>query len=190
VSRQPFSKIERNISMQQATSSVRPIDRKIRTSVLWPSAYSAGTSLQAHALNHHYYTVTSTWTRDCIVYDITGEEILYQKSQDINVARITLDLDRRIYHENFNVAKRDRLLKEHGDAIEQDRWLKREQWFVLRARRPGVSARALAKQYGLEELRDYIDRSRREIDGTRGWEFWRKPASGSKRTTQNRQVLP
>jgi predicted amidohydrolase len=135
--------------------------------VVWPSAYSAGTSLQAHALNHHFYIVSSTQTRDCLVYDITGEELLYEKSADLNVSRITLDLDRGIYHENFNISKRDKLLKEHGDAVKQAKWLDREQWFVLQATRPGVSARALAKQYGLEELRDYLTRSRREIDQRR-----------------------
>ncbi len=136
--------------------------------VIWPSAYSAGTTLQAHALNHHFAIVTSTWTRDCIVYDITGQETLYEKSEEgVNVTRVTLDLDRCIFHQNFNVEKRDKLLKEHADDVEQEQWLDREQWFVLRAKRPGVSARALAKQYGLEELRDYIDRSRREIDARR-----------------------
>jgi hypothetical protein len=39
-----------------------------------------------------------------------------------------------------------------------------------------VSARTLARQYGLEELRDYIDRSRREIDAMRGWAFSEKAA--------------
>lgn len=139
--------------------------------VVWPSAYSAGTSLQAHALNHHFYIVTSTWTCDCLVYDITGEEMLYQKSADLNVTRITLDLDRCIFHQNFNIEKRDRLLREHADEVEQEKWLEREQWFVLRAKRPGVSARALAKEYGLEELRDYLTRSRREIDARRGQAF-------------------
>ena len=139
--------------------------------VVWPSAYSAGTTLQAHALNHHFYIVTSTWARDCVVYDITGEEMLYQRSKDVNVTHVTLDLDRGIYHQNFNLAKRDRLLKEHAEEVTQDRWLEREQWFVLRARRPGVSARALARQYGLEELRDYINRSRVEIDRKRGRPF-------------------
>jgi hypothetical protein len=37
----------------------------------------------------------------------------------------------------------------------------------VRAKRPGVSARALAHAYGLEELRDYISRSRRQIDEMR-----------------------
>ncbi len=136
--------------------------------VVWPSAYSAGTSLQAHALNHHFYIVTSTWTRDCLVYDITGEELHYSKSPDLNVARITLDLDRGIYHQNFNLEKRDKLLREHPEDVRQEKWLDREQWFVLAAVRPGVSARALAKQYGLEELREYLSRSRREIDHKRG----------------------
>ena len=139
--------------------------------VIWPSAYSAGTSLQAHALNHHFTIVTSTWTRDCIVYDITGEEMLYEKSEDLNITRVTLDLDRCIFHQNFNIEKRDKLLKEHPDDVEQEQWLDREQWFVLRAKRPGVSARKLAHEYGLEELRDYIDRSRREIDAMRGSSF-------------------
>ncbi|MEZ4868273.1 MAG: carbon-nitrogen hydrolase family protein [Caldilineaceae bacterium] len=135
--------------------------------IIWPSAYSAGTSLQAHALNHHYYIVTSTYTKDCVVYDITGQEIHYAKSDEINMSRVTLDLDRGIYHENFNIAKRDRLLAEHGDDVELEQWLAREQWFVLRAKRPGISARHLAREYGLEELRDYLTRSRQAIDQLR-----------------------
>jgi predicted amidohydrolase len=135
--------------------------------VAWPSAYSAGTTLQAHALVNHFAIVTSTQTGDCLVYDIDGSELVYEKSNDINVTRVTLDLDRGIYHENFNMAKRDRLLAEHPDEVEQERHLLLEQWFVLKAKRPGVSARALAREYGLEELRDYIDRSRRQIDRLR-----------------------
>ncbi len=137
--------------------------------VIWPSAYSAGTTLQAHALVNHFYIVTATWRCDCVVYDITGEEIHYSKGKetDIHVARLTLDLDRGIYHQNFNTAKRDKLLREHGREVIQEKYLDREQWFVLRARRPGVSARGLGRRYGLEELRDYIDRSRREIDRRR-----------------------
>ena len=135
--------------------------------VVWPSAYSAGTSLMAHAINHHFHIVTSTLLGDCLVFDITGKVIHDQRSRGLNISRITLDLDRGIYHTNFNIEKRDRLLREHGDDVEQEQELDREQWFVLRAKRPGVSARALARQYGLEELRDYIDRSRRAIDRRR-----------------------
>ncbi len=139
--------------------------------VLWPSAYSAGISLQAHAINHHYYIVTSSATPDCIVYDITGERILYESAKTVNVSRITLDLDRGIYHQNFNLDKLDKLLKERDQDVVQEKWMGLEQWFVLKAKRPGVSARALAQQYGLEELPHYLERSRVAIDQLRGWAF-------------------
>lgn len=136
--------------------------------VVWPSAYSAGTSLQAHAINHHYYVVSSTHLGDCQVFDITGEKILDECGEGIHVSRITLDLDRGIYHDNFNGQRRDNLLKDRGSEVELEKTLDREQWFVLRAKKPGVSARKLADFYGLEELRDYISRSRREMDKHRG----------------------
>lgn len=136
--------------------------------VVWPSAYSAGRSLQAHAINHHFYIATATYTPDCLVYDINGDEMFYEAGGPVNVSRITIDLDRGIYHENFNVDKLKRLLAERGDDVAVEQWLKREQWFILKAKRPGVSARELAKQYGLEELRSYLSRSRRQIDEMRG----------------------
>ena len=49
--------------------------------VIWVSAYSAGTSLLAHALNHNYYIVSSTLAGDCIVYDINGRELLNEKAR-------------------------------------------------------------------------------------------------------------
>ena len=152
--------------------------------VLWPSAYSAGRSLQAHAINHHYYIVTSSWTPDCIVYDISGERLHYRRTEGINISSIILDLDRGIYHENFNLDKRDKLLNEHPEDVVQEQAFGLEQWFVLKAKRPGVSARELARQYGLEELRPYIDRSRFAIDKRRGWEFAGEVAFPDKSTSE------
>jgi predicted amidohydrolase len=142
--------------------------------VLWSSAYSAGSQLQAYALLHHYYIVTSTYTKDCQVYDITGEKILDETSGDITVARVTIDLDRGIYHENFNMEKLDKLLKAHGEEVEKEISMPREQWFVLRAKKPGISARILAKKFGMEELSDYQNRSRKAIDERRGFSFSKK----------------
>jgi hypothetical protein len=53
-----------------------------------------------------------------MVYDITGEQVLHRQAKDINISRVTLDLDRGIYHQNFNIAKRDKLLKEHPEDVE------------------------------------------------------------------------
>ncbi len=76
-----------------------------------------------------------------------------------------------IYHYNFNLDKRDRLLREHAADVRLAVDMPREEWFVLEAKRPGVSARRLAREYGLEELRAYKDRSRTGIDALRGFSF-------------------
>ncbi len=143
--------------------------------VVWPSAYSAGRSLQARAIDFNYAVISSTWVPDCRVYDIDGEELVHEsenQSNVLNVTRHTFDLDRCLFHQDYNLpAKLERLLKEHGEDVEREKWLPAEGWFVLKAKRTGVSARELAKRYGLEEKRPYINRSRGEIDIRRGWEF-------------------
>jgi len=140
--------------------------------VVWTSAYSGFTELQAFALLHHYYIVTSTLTGDSVVYDITGALLHDERGAGaVTVSRFTLDMDRTIYHYNFNLEKRARLLAEHPADVAVDVDMPREEWFVLRAARPGVSAGGLGREYGLEELRAYKDRSRTGIDALRGFSF-------------------
>jgi predicted amidohydrolase len=140
--------------------------------VVWASAYSGFTELQAFALLHHYPIVTSTLTGDVVAYDMTGALLLDETGKgDVTVSRFTLDMDRMIYHYNFNLDKRDRLLREHDADVRLAVDMPREEWFVLEAKRPGVSARRLAREYGLEELRAYKDRSRAGIDARRGFSF-------------------
>lgn len=142
--------------------------------VIWPSAYSAGRTLQARAIDYSYYVMSSTWVPDCLVFDIDGEQLLYNKanSGEFNVTPFTFDLDRCIFHQDLNrPGKVGRLLKEHGDDVAEEKWLPMEGCFILKAKRPGVSARALARQYGMEERRPYLNRSRSEVDKARGWQF-------------------
>jgi predicted amidohydrolase len=141
--------------------------------VTWSSAWGGARVMQSHAINFNYYIVTSTWLKNCTVFDINGDRLLYEESGDINISRITLDLDRRIYHENFNLEKRDKLLAEQRDVVQEVHMLP-EQWFILKTLSPGISAEKQAKEYGLEELRDYRDRSRRDIDAMRGFKFAEK----------------
>lgn len=135
--------------------------------VAWSSAVSGGLSLQSHAIQNHYIIVTANLAKDCSVYDISGELLLYEKSEEVNVSRIQVDLDRGIYHYNFNLDKLELLIKEHGSELKVDQWLPKEEWFILKAIQPGVSARQMARQYGLEELRSYLGRSRDSINQLR-----------------------
>jgi predicted amidohydrolase len=143
--------------------------------VIWPSAYSAGRSLQARAIDFNYAVMSATWTPDCRVYDIDGEELVHDhdnQSNGLNITRHTFDLDRCVFHQDINLpAKLERLLKDHGEDVVREKWLPAEGWFVLKAKRPGASARELARRYGMEERRPYLNRSRCEIDKRRGWQF-------------------
>ena len=140
--------------------------------VVWASAYSGYTELAAFALLHHYYIVTSTLTGDVLAYDVTGALLRDERGPgEVTVSRFTLDMDRTIYHYNFNLEKRAKLLAEHAADVALAADMPREEWFVLEAKRPGVSARQLGREYGLEELRAYQDRSRTGVDARRGFSW-------------------
>ena len=123
--------------------------------------------MAAHALNHHYYIVTATTTGDSLVYDINGERIKYESDPEMVAARHEIDLDREIYHCNFNMDGREKLLAEHGDEVEVEQDMDLESWFILRAKKDGVMVRKLAREYGLTELREYKYASQALIDNIR-----------------------
>lgn len=130
--------------------------------VFWPSDYSAGRSLQAHAINHHYYIVSATRERDSALIDLTGDEIAYHKSEGITVCRYTVDLDRSIFHENYNMEKMQKLV-DADCGISLERCFPREQWFILSGSEM-VSVKEAAKEEGMEQLREYLHRSALEIN--------------------------
>lgn len=149
--------------------------------VVWPSAYPGGLSLQAHAINHHYYIVAATHNHrpsmNCPVVDITGKlietaGIPQGKPEGPTVARFTLDLDRSIYSHDYGYLTAARkMVAEHPDEVEIETYMPHEAWFILRAKKPGVRTRVLAEQYGLRELGPSTSEARRDIDRRRGAEL-------------------
>jgi hypothetical protein len=55
--------------------------------------------------------------------------------------------------------------------VEEEKYMEREDWFVLRAKRPGVSSREIAANYGLVEKAELVRRARKLDDERRGWAF-------------------
>jgi hypothetical protein len=49
----------------------------------------------------------------------------------------------------------------------------REDYYILKATRPGVNLPELAKQYDLQDLRTYLRKQRRQADTLRGFQFKR-----------------
>jgi predicted amidohydrolase len=134
--------------------------------VVFSSMYSAGQALGAYAMLHHYYIVSSINRGECQAFDITGEKLLDQPKP---ISRVTLDMDRRIFHNNdsYNYRKqREKLLKENPGVV-VDKWLRREDWHVLKAVQPGIDLPALARKYDLQDLRTYLNKQRAQRDGLR-----------------------
>jgi len=138
--------------------------------VFWPSAYSGGAPLNAYAILYHYYVVPVGVGN---IIDVTGETL-----EDVQQPRdkqfvATLDLDRSFIHSDFHREKVNKLLAEHGDEIKAERGPPasgsdpRAPWWLLRATKPGVRIRALLKEYGIETLHKYQQRSREQINERR-----------------------
>ena len=143
--------------------------------VLFSSAYSAGSQLCAHALNHHYAIVTATQKPDFAVYDINGKEVTYSRCESFNrhdmilVSRARIDLDKVICHFNYNRERVFQMLKDYPGKIEIEHEWDREEWFVIRSSIPDVNVRDVCKEYGIETLRDYKRRARKIIEEKRGF---------------------
>ncbi len=136
--------------------------------IIWPSAYGAGRQLAAHAINHHYPIVTCTSSGHCMVFDINGDrKVDTYMDKGHYVQWVTLDLDRCIFHENFNTEQLKALLAENPPRVEVEQHLKAEQWILVRSAQEGVSAREVCRAAGMEELRDYKARSKAVIDRMR-----------------------
>ena len=161
-----FSELWRNIADKNADI------------VFFASAYSAGQQLAAHALNHHYTIVACTRYPDFSVFDLAGREIQYtgkdtvgKKADGVLIARATVDVDKVICHHNFNEEKIKRMLAENPGVVEIEKDYKREEWIVLRSFSAETSVRTLCKKYGIENLRDYQNRSRAYINSRRKEKF-------------------
>ena len=132
-------------------------ERKGAEIVLWPSAYGGGMPLNGYAMIHNYYVVAVGWGN---IIDIFGKTIDSVEKPRPQQFVATLDLDRTLVHTNFNEAKVAKLLREHPGEVVQEQFLDMESWYVLRSLKPGVLVRDLCKQYRIETLREYRQRSR------------------------------
>ena len=140
-------------------------ERKGAEIVFWPSAYGGGIPLNGYAMIHNYYVVAVGWGN---MIDVLGETIENVEKPRDQQFIATLDLDLTIVHQDFNAKKIKQLLAEHPGEVEMlPTPGKMENWYVLRAMKPGVQVRALCKQYQIETLREYRHRSRQQINERR-----------------------
>jgi predicted amidohydrolase len=139
-------------------------ERKGAEIVFWPSAYGGGMPLNGYAMIHNYNVVPVG--RGNII-DNLGKTIDNVEKPRPQQFIAMLDLDRTLVHTNFNKEKVAKLLREHQGEVAQEQFLDMESWYVLRSVKPGVLVRDLCKQYQIETLREYRQRSRTQINEAR-----------------------
>jgi len=135
--------------------------------VFWPSAYGGGSPLNAFAILYHYYIVPVGAGN---IIDITGKTFENIEKPNPQQFIATLDLDRAFAHYDFNRKKVEKMLAEHKGEIKVERKLSDEDlapWWLFKALKPGVSVRKLLKKYEIETLREYQQRSRKQINEAR-----------------------
>jgi len=139
-------------------------DLKDAEIVFWPSAYGGGCPLNAYATAYNYYVVP---VGEGNIIDSTGKTLEAVEKPRPQQVIATLDLDRTFVHTNFNTEKVKKLLVDHAGEVEQEHFYPMESWYLLRAIKPGVRVRDLCREYGIETLRQYRHRSRKEINQAR-----------------------
>ena len=112
--------------------------------VVWTSAYSGFTELQAFALLHHYAIVTSTLTGDSLAYDITGRPAARPEGpgRRDGVPRSRWTWTGRSTTTTSTSTSATGCCASTPRDVRLDVDMPREEWFVLAAKRPGVSAAA------------------------------------------------
>ncbi len=135
--------------------------------VFWPSAYGGGSPMNAYAILHHYYIVPVGAGN---IIDMTGKTLERVEKPRSQQFIATLDLDRTFVHHDFHQDKVKKMLEEHKDQIEVEQNLSPEDlapWWLFRSIAPGIRARDILKEHGIEPLRDYQHRSRKQINEAR-----------------------
>lgn len=147
--------------------------------VAWSSAFSGGRNAAFRAGTNHYYVVscTSVGRGDCRAADINGDQLLVQYPGEgavTNVAKMTLDLDRTIFHKNFNEAVIERIAREHPGQVKVDRSLYgEEEWIILSTEDGDITVGELCESYGLLPLRRFKTTGMAAyVDGLRGMIPW------------------
>lgn len=138
--------------------------------VFYPSEYWAGRYLHYYAMRFGYSIVVA-YTGESAIVDMSGRHLVRQGNDSYLVRRKRLPpwaiaevpLEREVFHLDYNQNKLDAIRKKHGPAVHVETFPE-EDFFLLTSRAEGVGIEALAKEFGLETMRDYFARSAKQRD--------------------------
>lgn len=127
--------------------------------LLFSSMFPGGRLLDAWVTRYGFALAQSTWYERNRILSCTGA-VVAQTSDIMSTATACLNLNRRIVHMDWNLDKLDRMRdKYRGDVLVED--LRDEAVCVITSLKKGLEVSHLIKEFKVETLPAYFDRSRR-----------------------------
>ena len=141
------------------------LERQRARVVFWPSMYWGGRLLEHWALRYGFYVVVAYGTESAII-DMSGRYLVKQGADTHQVrggrlppwAAAEVNADREVFHLDTNQNQFAAIREKCTPDVEIEVW-EPEGLFLLSSRRPDLPVEAVAAEFGLETLRDYLARS-------------------------------
>jgi predicted amidohydrolase len=135
--------------------------------VIWSSMWDGARMLTKWAIEFGFSMGGLHSGRSTFV-DVCGRPVLSVK-RDITdqggrspVVTAALDLDRRLLHHDYNIEKLKPLYEKYGPTAAFAEWINEECLLVFGSELHGVTTDQLITEFGLETMRDYLARARRD----------------------------
>ncbi|MBI3990993.1 MAG: carbon-nitrogen hydrolase family protein [Candidatus Omnitrophica bacterium] len=125
--------------------------------IFFPSAFPAGKMLESMALLNQVYIVPSIWSLHSGIIDNTGKRII-QTDRFSYWVWSTIDLERSIFHWDFQEDRTKKILAKYGDKVKIETF-GNEAWFALEPASTDISIPKITKEFNLITRKDYLKRA-------------------------------
>ena len=127
--------------------------------ILFSSAFPGGRLLDMWAVRFGFNIAASTRYEFNRIIDLTGNTL--NQTSDINPqVTAAVNLNRRMVHMDFNLDKIESMIQHYpGDVLIED--LRPEATCVITSIKAGLEVEELLREFEIEKLPDYFDRSRK-----------------------------
>lgn len=141
------------------------LERQRARLVFWPSMYWGGKLLQHWALRYGF-SIAVAYNLESAIIDMNGRYLAKQGADTFQVRRghlppwavADIPMNRDVFHLDYNQDKFQAIRQKYGPDVEME-VREPEGFFWLTSRRANLTVEAVAEEYGLETLRDYLTRS-------------------------------
>jgi len=130
--------------------------------IVFSSAYPAGKILNSIALLNNVYIIASTWALKTGIVDNTGNWMVKTDRFSWWVWR-EVNLEREVFHWDFQGEKLRDILKEYGDKIKIETFGD-EALFTIEPISKDIKIKDIIKKYKLVTYREYIERATKVQD--------------------------